>query len=154
MVAFGSRVALASLRNQVVLPALRIVRVNIERAQGTSDGACRTWRVALVVVKLVRKDNLLALRMILVFASMLALIEKMLLDVLDLDDLLALPARREHGAILPVVHVKRLFVPVGVGLAAEAACVLRSGLRFTVGAAAGSSGVTILVAVVIVACPR
>lgn len=45
----------------------------------------------------------------------------MVLDLLDLDDLLALPAGREHRTLAPVVHVQGILVPGRVGPLAELA---------------------------------
>ena len=38
----------------------------------------------------------------------------MLLNLLNLDDLLALPAGREHRTLAPVVNIQRIIVPVRI----------------------------------------
>jgi len=48
----------------------------------------------------------------------------MLLDLLDLDNLLALPTAGQHRAFLPVVDVQRLLVEGGIGLVTEVASVV------------------------------
>ena len=45
----------------------------------------------------------------------------MVLNLLDLNDLITLPAKSQHRALLPVVHIQGFLVEVGVVSAAESA---------------------------------
>ena len=70
------------------------------------------------------REDCVALVALLVLIAVLALLDEVLVERLDLNDLLALPASREHRALFPVVDIDRVFGEVGVILSAEIAIML------------------------------
>ena len=65
---------------------------------------------ALVPVEILILKHCAALVAVFVLLPVLTLVQQMVVQGLDLNDLLTLPAGREHGALLPVVDVDRLLV--------------------------------------------
>ena len=65
-------------------------------------------------VELIFQQDRLALGAVLVLTHVLTLLHQMVFNLLDLDDLVALPTKSQHGAFLPVMHVQSLLVKVWV----------------------------------------
>ena len=88
---------------------------------------------ALVACEVLSQDHLLTVGVVLVLVAfgLLAFFDKMLIQLLDFNDLVTLPARHEHRALLPVVDVDRLSVKRRVVPVAERTHLLIAGtLRF------------------------
>lgn len=77
--------------------------------------------MAIVTSELVGKQDTLALRAELVLGHAWALFKQVLLDLFDLNDLLALPAAGQHRALLPVVDIERFLVELVIPGVAEVA---------------------------------
>lgn len=69
-----------------------------------------------------------ALGTLFILFSILALLNQMFVESRDLYDLLALPARSQHRALLPVVDINRLLVEVLIETTTEVADLLIFGL--------------------------
>ena len=114
-----SWVALASLFQQVTFPALRAIRIHVIRAERAADGAGWVGRCTMMPLELVDHEDLLALRVVLVLAHVGALLQKMLLNHLDFNDLVALPATCQNRAFFPVVDIQGLVREVGINSSTE-----------------------------------
>ena len=65
---------------------------------------------------------------VLVLLTILTLVKKMIIQTSDLNDLLALPACRQHRALFPVVDINRFLVEILIILPTEVATFLIHGL--------------------------
>ena len=79
-------------------------------------------------VKVFILEHSVAFLAVLVLLTILTLVKKMIIQTSDLDDLLALPARRQHRALFPVVNINRFLVEILIILSAEVATFLVHGL--------------------------
>ena len=86
-------------------PARLAIRKHRYCAQGAFDGACWLRSRTLMPFQILLQEHRFALNALGVLRGMLALIQKMLLQILYLNDLLTLPAGVEHGTFFPVVDV-------------------------------------------------
>ena len=77
-----------------------------------------------MAIKFIHEEHRSTFRAEFVLLHVLAFLKEVLLNVLNLDDLLALPAAGEHRALLPVVNVYGFLVERGVLPAAEGALVV------------------------------
>ena len=102
-------------------PPFVVVREDAHVAERAVDGARRLGRDALVIFVIVGQDYLLALPAPLVSLFVRTFFQQVLLNLFDLDDLLTLPAGREHRALAPVVNVQRIIVPARIRGPAELA---------------------------------
>lgn len=102
----ASGVALAALLEQVAFPAFGTVWVDVFRAEGAPDSAGWVGRCTLMSFKFIHHEHLLTLGVVFVFAHVSALLQQVLLNHLDLDNLVALPAAGQDRALLPVVDIK------------------------------------------------
>ena len=75
-------------------------------------------------IELVNEQDRSAFGTEFVLGHMLALLQKMLLNLLHFDDLLAFPTTSEHRALLPVVNINRFLIENRVLSAAEGASVV------------------------------
>lgn len=103
------------------LPSFVVVGVH---ALSAERALCSTWRLcflALMVWKLFREKDGLALGTEFVFGHVLAFLKQVLLNLFDLNDLLALPAAGQHRTLLPVMDVQRFLVEGRVLSLAEVA---------------------------------
>ena len=91
------------------------------RAEGTLGGACGLRSNTLVAVEVRLLEYTVALVAKAISVPVLTLLDQVLIERLDLNDLLTLPAGRQHRTLLPVVYVNGFFVEVLVVLAAEVA---------------------------------
>ena len=92
-----------------------------ERALGRAVWLRANALVPLIILIL---EHCAALAAIAVLLSILALVKQVVVQGLDLDDLLALPAGREHGTFAPVVDIYRLSIKRLVILSTELANLL------------------------------
>lgn len=103
----------------MLAPASLSIREDRNCAEWTLDRSSWLWPYALVSIKVFFEEDVLALGALGIFFSILALFKQMILQVLNLDDLLALPTCSEHGTILPVVDVESFCVKIFIEAAAE-----------------------------------
>ena len=79
------------------------------------------WSDALVPHIVLVLEDCAAFAAILVLFAVNALVKQVVVESLDLDDLLALPACGEHGTLPPIVDIDRLCVKCLVILSTELA---------------------------------
>ena len=108
----------------MLTPALHSCWKHWLRTQRAPDSACWLGPDALVAVKVLLPDHLLAVGMIVVVVRILALFNQVLVHLLDLDDLVTLPTRRQHWTLLPIMNVDGLTVEARIVSAAKVACLL------------------------------
>lgn len=117
----------------VLTPALNRTwehRLSTEWALG-----CSGWfgSYALVACEVLGQYYLLTVGVVLVLVAfgLLAFFDKVFVQLLDLNDLVTLPARHKHGAFLPVVNVDRFSIKRRIVPVAERTHLLVAGtLRF------------------------
>ena len=108
----------------MLTPALNSRWKHWLRTQRAPDSACWLGPDALMAVKVLLPDHLLAVGMIVVVVRILALFNQVLVHLLDLDDLVTLPTRRQHWTLLPIVNVDGLIVEARIVSATKVACLL------------------------------
>jgi len=108
----------------MLTPALSRAWEHRLTAQGALARASRLGPHTVMPIEIVFEDNLLAFGVVHVIIRVLALFKQVLIQLLHLDYLLALPARRQHGALFPVVNVNWFRIERGVIPIAESANVL------------------------------
>ena len=91
------------------------------RAERAFCGACGLGSDTLVAVEVRLLEYTVAFVAKAISVPVLTLLNQVLIERLDLDNLLTLPAGRQHRTLLPVVYVNGFFVEVLVVLAAEVA---------------------------------
>jgi hypothetical protein len=60
------------------------------------------------------QGDLFAFGVVSILLLELALLNEMFLNLLDFNDLLALPACGKHGTVSPVMHIKTLITPIWI----------------------------------------
>lgn len=117
-------VARTPIRQNVLLPACSRVREHTHVAKRTLRRTRRLRSHVLMAWELLAQEHNLAFVALLVLVRILTFLDQVLVHLRDLDYLLALPARRQHGTLLPVMDIDRLLVEVLVERPAEIANLL------------------------------
>ena len=105
-----SIVAWASLVEQVLSESILIGWKDTYCAKRALHCTIRLGSNALVPVKVLILKHCVALVTMLVFLLVLTLFSQVIVQGLNLDDLLALPAGREHWTLLPVMYIDWLVI--------------------------------------------
>ena len=100
-----SIVAWASLVEQVLSESILIRWKDTYCAKRALHCTIRLGSNALVPIKVLILKHRVALVTMLVFVLVLTLFSQVIVQGLNLDDLLALPAGREHWTLLPVMYI-------------------------------------------------
>lgn len=106
------------------LPALLVIWIDSLRAERASSSACWLRSDALVALKFIHKEHRSTFWAEFVLVHVLAFLKEVLFNMLDLDDLLTLPAAGEHRALFPVVNIYGFLIEGWVLPTAEGALVL------------------------------
>lgn len=110
------------------LPPLYVDWKDNRSAEWTLGGTRWLWFQAVVPGVVFLEQHSDALGTLFILFSILALFNQMFVEGRDLYDLLALPARSQHRALLPVVDINRLLVEVLIETTTEVANLLIFGL--------------------------
>ena len=120
-VSWQSVVAGALLLDEMMTEAFLVGWEYTYRAERALCGAIGLRSDTLVAIEVRLQEYTVALVAKTIPVSVLALLNEVLIERLDFNDLLTLPASGQHRTLFPVVYIDGFFVEVLIVLAAEIA---------------------------------